>query len=238
VSPPEVCVLDVNETLSDLTALVPRLVEVGLAGSDLEPWFAGVLRDGFALTLLGRRPVFADIAAAGLRARLAAGGRHLDSDPDTDPGTDVDSAVTHVLAGFSALPLHADVPPGLRALHRQGIALVPLTNGATAMSDRMFADADLLGLFAHRLSVQEIGPWKPHPAPYAHALRTSGTSAERALMVAVHPWDLAGAAAAGLRTAWVDRGGHGVWPGHFDPPDLHVTGIDDLARRLESWPAP
>ena len=52
-----VCVLDVNETLSDLTALAPRLVEVGLAESDLEPWFAGVLRDGFALTLLGRRPV-------------------------------------------------------------------------------------------------------------------------------------------------------------------------------------
>jgi 2-haloacid dehalogenase len=250
VSPPEVCVLDVNETLSDLTALVPRLVEVGLAGSDLEPWFAGVLRDGFALTLLGRGPVFADIAAAGLRARLAAGGTdpgtgpgtdmgtNPGTRPGTDPGTDVDGAVAHVLAGFSALPLHADVAPGLRDLHRQGIALVPLTNGATAMSDRMFADADLLGLFAHRLSVQEIGPWKPHPAPYAHALRTSGTSAERALMVAVHPWDLAGAAAAGLRTAWVDRGGHGVWPGHFDPPDLHVTGIDDLARRLESSPAP
>lgn len=231
MSPPQVCVLDVNETLSDLTALVPRLVEVGLAESDLEPWFSGVLRDGFALTLLGRRPVFADIAAAGLRARFGAGAGTGES------GTQVNDAVAHVLAGMADLPLHADVAPGLRALHQQGIALVPLTNGATAMSDRMFADADLLGLFAHRLSVQEVGPWKPHPAPYAHALRTTGTSGDRALMVAVHPWDLAGAAAAGLRTAWVDRRGSGVWPGHFDPPDLHVSGIDDLARRLAP-PAP
>jgi 2-haloacid dehalogenase len=221
VSSAQLCVLDVNETLSDLTALAPRLVEVGLPATDLEPWFAGVLRDGFALTLLGRRPVFADIAAAGLRARLAAAS-----------GADVDDAVAHVLAGFPELPLHADVAPGLRALHEQGIALVPLTNGATAMTERMFADADLLGLFAHRLSVQELGPWKPHPVPYAHALRTAGVSADRAVMVAVHPWDLAGAGAAGLRTAWIDRRGDSVWPDHFDPPDLRATGIDDLARQL------
>jgi 2-haloacid dehalogenase len=225
VSSTRVCVLDVNETLSDLTALAPRLVEVGLAGADLEPWFAGVLRDGFALTMLGRRPVFADIAAAGLRGRLGVG---------PDVGTDVDGAVAHVLAGLPELPLHPDVAPGLRALHGQGIALVPLTNGATAMTERMFADADLLGLFAHRLSVQDVGPWKPHPAPYDYALRTAGVSGDRALMVAVHPWDLAGAGAAGLRTAWIDRRGDSVWPDYFDPPDLRSTGIDDLADQLES----
>ncbi len=224
MSTARVCVLDVNETLSDLAALAPRLVEAGLAETDLEPWFSGVLRDGFALTVLGRRAVFADIAAAGLRARVAArsGGGDID----------VDGAVAHVLAGVRELPLHPDVAPGLRALHRQGITLVPLTNGASAMTERMFADADLLGLFAHRLSVEEVGRWKPHPAPYEYALRTAGVSADVAVMVAVHPWDLAGAAAAGLGTAWIDRRGDSVWPDHFDPPDLRVTGMDDLARRL------
>ena len=60
--------------------------------TDLEPWFAGVLRDGFVLTLLGRRPVFRDLAADGLRARLAA--RSL---PPTAPTST--STGGHVRAG-------------------------------------------------------------------------------------------------------------------------------------------
>ena len=149
-----VCVLDVNETLSDLTALVPRLDDVGLGAAHLEPWFAGVLRDGFALTLLGRRAVFRDVAAAGLRTRLAAAG-----------AASGDDAVAHVLDGFAALPLHPDVAPGLRRMHERGLLLVPLTNGATAMSERMFADAGVLDLFAHRLSVEDVGPVEAAPRP-------------------------------------------------------------------------
>ncbi len=216
-----VCVLDVNETLSDLTALVPRLVEVGLDAVDLEPWFSGVLRDGFALTLLGRRPVFREVAAAGLRTRLVTAGV---------PATD--EAVAHVLDGFAALSLHPDVAPGLRRMHERGLVLVPLTNGATAMSERMFADAGVLDLFAHRLSVEEVGPWKPHHAPYELALRTTGVAPERAVLVAVHPWDLAGAAAVGMRTAWIDREGTDAWPGCFSPPDVRASGVDQLAELL------
>ena len=207
--------------MSDLTALGPRLDDVGLGAAHLEPWFAGVLRDGFALTLLGRRAVFREVAAAGLRTRLAAAGVASDDD-----------AVAHVLDGFAALPLHPDVAPGLRRMHERGLVLVPLTNGATAMSERMFADAGVLDLFAHRLSVEDVGPWKPHHAPYDLALRTTGVAPDRAVLVAVHPWDLAGAAAAGMRTAWVDRDDTGAWPDCFEPPDFRATGMEDLAEQL------
>lgn len=210
------CILDVNETLSDLTGLVPRLVDVGLVAADLAPWFAGVLRDGFALTLIGRRPVFREVAAAGLRSRLGDGS---------------DDAVRHVLEGFAGLSLHPDVAPGLRALSDAGHQLVPLTNGATATSEQMFAEADLLGLFSHRLSVEDVGPWKPHPAPYAYATRTAGVVPAESLLVAVHPWDIAGAAAAGLRTAWIRRRPR-PWPECFDQPDVTASGLDDLAARL------
>ena len=46
---PSVIVFDVNETLSDLSALGARFIEVGAAGSAARLWFASVLRDGFAL---------------------------------------------------------------------------------------------------------------------------------------------------------------------------------------------
>ncbi len=218
---PAVCVLDVNETLSDMTSLAGRLSAVGLDGQ-LEAWFASVLRDGFALSLVGRGPSMKEVAAALLRQRLTAAGRS---------GTDVDDGVQHVLEGFATLPLHPDVVPGLQRLHEAGVRLVPLTNGATALSDQMFEQAGVLPLFERRLSVEDGGPWKPHPAPYAHALAECGVGAAEAMLVAVHPWDLQGAHSAGLRTAWIRRGA-GEWPACFDQPDLTASGIDDLATQL------
>lgn len=223
---PEVCVLDVNETLSDMAPLATRFEAVGLAGQH-EAWFASVLRDGFALSLVGRNPVFADVGSALLRQRLTA---HGVGAPAADDAA-VDEAVAHVLGGFADLPLHPDVEPGLRRLREAGVRLVPLTNGATGMSDRLFEAAGLLGLLDDRLSVEDVGPWKPHPAPYAYALERCGVGASLALMVAVHPWDLQGARAAGLRTAWIARGA-GQWPTCFDRPELVASGLDDLAEQL------
>ena len=71
---PELVVLDVNETLSDLSPLRDSFVDAGLSDTEVEPWFAGVLRDGFALTVLGDNPSFADVASSSLRVRLAAAG--------------------------------------------------------------------------------------------------------------------------------------------------------------------
>ena len=50
---PDLLVLDVNETLSDLRPMAQRFAEV-VAPEHLAPtWFATVLRDGSALTVTG-----------------------------------------------------------------------------------------------------------------------------------------------------------------------------------------
>lgn len=51
------------------------------------------------------------------------------------------------------------------------------------------------------------------------------------MLVAVHPWDVDGAARAGLRSCWIDRTG-APYPLRFRRPDLVADGLDDLARRL------
>ena len=61
-SKPAVIVFDVNETLSDLSPLGARFVELGASASAAPLWFAALLRDGFALTAAGTNPVFADVA--------------------------------------------------------------------------------------------------------------------------------------------------------------------------------
>src|SRR5690348_2250648 len=68
---PDVLVFDVNETLTDMSPLAGRLADVGLPGQVLPAWFAGVLRDGVALTLAGGRATFADVAGDVLRTLLA-----------------------------------------------------------------------------------------------------------------------------------------------------------------------
>lgn len=50
-------------------------------------------------------------------------------------------------------------------------------------------------------------------------------------MVAVHPWDLMGAATVGMTTGWVDRTGS-PWPDVFDGPDVTGPDLPTVARAL------
>lgn len=208
---------DVNETLSDMAALAPRFTEAGLP-ADLAPlWFATVLREGFALTAAGSTERFADIGAEVLRGLLPA-------------GLDADRAVGHVLAGLLDLPLHPDVPPAVRTLHGADLRLVTLSNGSAQVAEGLLARAGVRDLFEKVLSVEDAGRWKPHPEAYEYLTERCGTPLSAMVMVAVHPWDLDGAARAGMRTAWVDRDDR-TYPSYATPPHLaarSMTGLADL----------
>src|SRR3954452_20251769 len=96
---PSVIAFDVNETLSDLSPLGARFVEVGASASAAPLWFASVLRDGFALTALGDNPPFAGVARELLMVQLA----------ESQLNRSVEEAARHVMDGFASLELHPDV---------------------------------------------------------------------------------------------------------------------------------
>jgi len=52
-----------------------------------------------------------------------------------------------------------------------------------------------------------------------------------AMLVAVHPWDIDGAARAGLATAWINRAGD-PYPEYFRAPDLRPRSLAELADQL------
>ena len=108
---PELLVLDVNETLSDLAPMAERFTHVGAAGLLAKTWFAAVLRDGFALTAVGENPAFADLARDAARTLLD--GQPLDRS--------LDDAVDHVMAGIGELDVHPDVAAGVPLLAELGI---------------------------------------------------------------------------------------------------------------------
>jgi len=219
--PADVVVFDVNETLSDMSVMAQRFVDVGADGWMATTWFAALLRDGIALAAAGASEKFATIARESLLVRF--GGLSL--------GLDTEKAVDHVLEGFTGLDVHPDVPAGVRALAESGLRLVTLSNGATGVAEGLLDRAGVRDAFESLLSVEDAGIWKPAAASYEYAARHCGVAPDRMMLVAVHPWDIDGAARAGMQTAWVSRDG-GRYPGYFRAPDRTATGIDDLAAQL------
>lgn len=74
----------------------------------------------------------------------------------------------------------------------------------------------------------EFGAAKPDPAVFHEALRLSGVSADEAVYVGDAPeFDIAGAAAAGIRSVWVNRHARPwEWPGA--PPCREIRRIAEL----------
>ena len=134
---PTVIVFDVNETLSDLAPMADRFADIGVDRYLAAQWFAMLLRDGFALTAAGGSEKFSVLGEQTLLTVLS--GRHLDRD--------LTDAVSHVMDGFMALPVHPDVAAGVRRLRAAGYRLVTLTNGSVAVADSLFARAGIGGEF-------------------------------------------------------------------------------------------
>jgi 2-haloacid dehalogenase len=220
---PSVIVFDVNETLSDMTPMASHFAEVGTPGLLATAWFASVLRDGFALTAVGGKEPFARLARGALENVLAGASLNRPAPEAAD----------HILAGFSELSVHPDVPDGVRLLREGGLRLVTLSNGSADVAGRLLAKAGIRGEFEHLLSVEDAPAWKPMPAAYTYAARACSVPIEQMLLVAVHPWDIHGARQAGMRTGWIARQPV-PYPGYFAAPDLQAPDLSALATQILS----
>jgi 2-haloacid dehalogenase len=216
-------VFDVNETLSDLGPMADAFEAVGAPGSLAKTWFAGVLRDGFALATVGDSERFATIADSQLRVVLHSA-RLRGS---------LDQAVESILAAMRTLSLHPDVADGVRALTGDGLQVLTLSNGSSDLAAQLFADAGVRDEFSHLLSVEDASVWKPAGQAYRLASEASGLALEQMLLVAVHPWDIHGAAQAGMHTAWINRTGE-PYPMYFAAPEIMVSSVLELADAIRS----
>ncbi|MFL1379299.1 haloacid dehalogenase type II [Nocardiopsis protaetiae] len=109
------------------------------------------------------------------------------------------------------------------------LPVMGLSNAGHSALTRINAHA---GLRWHQvLSAEDVRGYKPHPDVYRLAVANTGLAPERLLMVAAHAWDLRGAQAVGMRTAYVERPvGDPPRPG--DAFDLSTKSLDDLAAVL------
>ena len=219
---PTLVLFDVNETLSDLQPLRSRFEETGAPGDLLELWFAGTLRDGFALTAAGAHADFRTVAVAVLRGLLG----QIET-LRRDPG----EAAEHIVSGFGELDVHPDVEEGMRKLADAGVRLATLTNGSAEVAETLLERAGLTDLVERRLSADAVRRWKPAPEPYLYATSELGVPPGECVLVAVHSWDVDGAGRAGLAGAWLNRK-RGVYPDFFEPPAASSDTLGGLADAL------
>lgn len=125
-----------------------------------------------------------------------------------------------------------DAAEGLTRL-REHYITASLSNGHIRLLIDLARHAGLQ--FDTILSAELAHSYKPDPGVYLTAVRLLGVPAGRATLVSCHAWDLAGAAAAGLRTAYVSRPlewGPNAEPRPEPDSDVKAADLHDLARQL------
>ncbi|ARF53474.1 haloacid dehalogenase type II [Streptomyces gilvosporeus] len=138
------------------------------------------------------------------------------------------AAIALLATAGQRLPPWDDSVAGLERL-AQRFPVLGLSNASRTALLRLNAHA---GLRWHQaLSAEAVLAYKPAPEVYQLAIDAAGCPRERVLMVAAHAWDLRGAQARGMRTAYVQRP-VGDPPTSSDVFDWRFNGLDELVTTL------
>ena len=138
--------------------------------------------------------------------------------------------VDAVMASMLSISLYPEAAAALEGIGKRA-SLAILSNGDPGALDALLRNARVRDRFRWVVSAQEVSVFKPAPAVYQRLLDVSGAGRERLLFVSSNGWDVAGAAAAGLRVAWVNRTGAPP-EGVGGEPEFTVADLADLAGRL------
>lgn len=122
-------------------------------------------------------------------------------------------------------------PDAMDALRRIAarVPIAALTNGNADL-----AQVGIAPLFRFQLSAREYGAPKPDAGLFHAACERLQLPPDMVLHVGDHPHtDVAGAANAGLRSCWIDRGDH-AWPDDLAPADIRIATLTELADLLDA----
>lgn len=214
---PRLIAFDVNQTLLDLDPIEANLEGIFGAEPPMGEWFARLLHGSLVANTLGQYRSFGDIAAESLINMAGRRGLLLRAEDALE-----------ALAPMSRLPPHPDVVPGVKRLAAAGKRMVALTNGSNDVANAQIHHAGLADYLERVISVDEVGVFKPDPAPYHHAAELMGVAVDEMVLVAAHDWDCAGAMSAGAEAVFVKRPG-AVWGLPTPPPEQQVATIEQLA---------
>jgi 2-haloacid dehalogenase len=210
-------VFDAYGTLFDVHSAVARHCEaIGPQAQRLsELWRSKQLEYTWTLTLMGRYRDFWQLTCDALDHAIAA----------TGP---LDAAMRDELLGaYRRLDAYGEVGNVLSALRRRGGRTAILSNGTAAMLGDAIQSAGLSGLFDTVFSLDPLQRYKTHSSCYALVCDQFGVAPQAVSFQSSNRWDIAGAAAFGMKTVWINR--HGQPDEYADlPPDRVLDSLSGL----------
>jgi len=218
----DVLAFDLYGTLVNPLAIAAHLTEIlGADGSEVSrQWRAKQLEYSFRLTVMGSYLDFRAVTAAALEFALASADLCLTSGQRRD-----------LVERYDHLPPFTDAGPALRALAEGGFELAVLSNGTPDMIAACLASSGLDTWITHQLSADEVRAYKPSARVYLYAAQGMGRPARQLRLISANAFDIVGAGAAGMRTAWVNRAGT-PFDTIGEPPEIVVSDLGQLPQML------
>ena len=168
----------------DLAQMWPRLAE---------DWRRKQLEYTWQRALTRQHTDFRTVTAEALEWAIEASGL---TDPALHP---------RLMALYDVLPAYPEVPAMLSALKADGLQTAILSNGSPDMLAAAVGSAGIGADLDTVLSVETVGVFKPDPQVYALVRDAFSVPPDQVLFVSSNGWDVAGAAAFGFVTVWVNR---------------------------------
>lgn len=133
-----------------------------------------------------------------------------------------------ILSAYEELKPFDDTEPALDRLADNGADLAVLSNGDPSMLRTLVANTGIEDYFDAIVSADEVTTFKPDPRVYDNGAERLGHPSGDCQLVSANAWDVAGAAQAGMATAWINRRNE---PAERigGPPDVTVDSLIDLA---------
>lgn len=219
---PQLILFDVYETLLDMTEVEKKVNNLMDNKKGYTLWFELFMQYCFVDNCTAQFHNFTAIAKATMQMAARSFGESID-----------DQQIHSVLELLKHLPVHEGVQKGLSVLHNHDFRIAALTNSPQeTVKDRM-ERTGLISYFEIVMSADQVKKYKPGLEVYEWACKKLKVPANEILMVSAHGWDLAGAANAGMQTAYMKQNKQMLYP--LAPEPIFVCeNIMQLAGLIEA----
>jgi 2-haloacid dehalogenase len=195
----DVVCFDMYGTLCDTSSVVDALGETldapeGVVAAVDELWRRKQLQYSYQRGQMDAYRPFREVTAEALDYALD----YYGFEPSSDDRE-------RVLDSYDHLEPFPDAAETLSVLRDAGYRVAVLSNGNPGMLEALAGNAGFASALDAIVSADEVRTFKPAPAVYENAADRLDADVDACWLVSANAWDVAGASAAGMRTAWVNR---------------------------------
>jgi 2-haloacid dehalogenase len=187
-------------------------------------WREKVLEYSFRRALMRRYRDFGVCTAQALDYALAVFGLSLSS-----------SQKEELLDAYRELPVFDDVITCLEQARNDGFRIYALSNGKTGDVEHLLDHAGIRQYFIDIISADEVRTFKPDPEVYRRFLLRASSECGKTWLVSSNPFDVLGAAATGMKSAWIRRSASRIMDPWEIQPDLTLESLDGITDAIGNY---